>query len=50
MIYKHLPVVLLGAVVLVNILQDRRPKWLPEVLRDWDFLPEFMRSLDPIDR
>merc|ERR1712117_540918 len=42
--------VLLGAVVLVNVLQDRRPKWLPEVLRDWDFLPEFMRSLDPIDR
>lgn len=37
-------------VVIVKILQRKRPNWLPEILRTWDFLPEFMRSLKPYDR
>lgn len=37
-------------VVVVNILQNQRPNWLPAVLRSWDFLPLFMRSLQPYDR
>ena len=41
---------LLAIVVLINVLQEKRPKSLPRSLRDWDFLPEFMRSLDPLDR
>ena len=40
----------LAVVVLINVLQQKKPQWLPEILRDWDFLPEFMRSLDPLDR
>ena len=41
---------ILVVVVLINVLQQKKPEWLPEILRDWDFLPEFMRSLDPLDR
>ena len=40
----------LAIVVLINVLQKKRPKWLPAFLRDWYFLPEVMRSLDPLDR
>ena len=34
-------------------LMQRNPKavkYLPSVLQTWDFLPEFMHSLDPYDR
>jgi sodium-dependent phosphate cotransporter len=37
-------------VVIINLLQRRFPHHLPEVLRDWNFLPLWMRSLEPIDR
>jgi sodium-dependent phosphate cotransporter len=37
-------------VVIVNTLQARKPTVLPEVLKTWNFLPECMRSLAPIDR
>ena len=40
----------LAVVVLINVLQEKRSEWLPRFLRSWDFLPEFMRSLDPLDR
>ncbi|PAA71959.1 hypothetical protein BOX15_Mlig011678g1 [Macrostomum lignano] len=34
----------------VGLLQTHRPDWLPEFLRNWDFLPEPLRSLAPYDR
>lgn len=37
-------------IVLINIFQRKTPKCLPKVLRNWDFLPECMHSLDPLDR
>jgi sodium-dependent phosphate cotransporter len=37
-------------VTIVNVLQTKKPTMLPEVLRTWAFLPEFMRSLKPFDR
>ena len=37
-------------VILINVLQDKRPEALPKKLRNWDFLPEPLRSLDPLDR
>ena len=37
-------------VIVTNILQAKKPNWLPSVLRNWDFLPLWMHSLDPIDR
>ncbi|XP_014662695.1 PREDICTED: sodium-dependent phosphate transport protein 2B-like isoform X1 [Priapulus caudatus] len=33
-------------VIIVNILQSKKPSWLPLVLRDWQFLPWWLRSLD----
>eukprot|EP00064_Thunnus_orientalis_P004752 superscaffoldBa00000442_g4764 len=36
-------------VATVNILQVRRPNCLPIRLRDWDFLPAWMTSLQPLD-
>ncbi|KAG8180735.1 hypothetical protein JTE90_004692 [Oedothorax gibbosus] len=37
-------------VLLVNVVQRRRPSLLPLPLRTWSFLPEWARSLDPLDR
>merc|ERR1711988_764649 len=37
-------------IVAVNIVQRKRPHWLPAALRSWDFLPECLRSLAPLDR
>jgi len=34
----------------VNTMQARCVERLPEKLRTWDFLPEYLRSLEPIDR
>jgi len=46
-----IPVMLLVlAIVLINVVQTSKPEALPTFLRTWDFLPEVMRSLDPIDR
>ncbi|KAG5849660.1 hypothetical protein ANANG_G00113280 [Anguilla anguilla] len=43
-------VALLLLVVVVNLLQSHRPQLLPTVLRSWDFLPVWLRSLEPWDR
>ncbi|XP_071824883.1 sodium-dependent phosphate transport protein 2A-like isoform X2 [Apostichopus japonicus] len=37
-------------VIIVNILQTKKPHWLPKKLLNWDFLPKFMHSLAPLDR
>lgn len=34
---------------LINVLQNHKSHWLPHVLRDWTFLPFWMRSLKPLD-
>ena len=34
----------------VNHFQDTKPDALPGCLRNWDFLPLYMRSLEPYDR
>ncbi|KAM6183817.1 sodium-dependent phosphate transport protein 2C [Erethizon dorsatum] len=36
--------------ILVNVLQQRRPSWLPHSLRSWAWLPLCLRSLEPWDR
>lgn len=46
-----LPIVLMilfyGA---ISLLQRKMPIFLPKVLRNWQFLPEPLRSLAPLDR
>ncbi|KAH9515787.1 hypothetical protein Btru_012006 [Bulinus truncatus] len=37
------------AATAVNVLQARRPGWLPKKLRTWDFLPKFLHSCAPYD-
>jgi len=37
-------------ILIVNVLQKRKPDVLPEVLKTWDFLPAWMRTLEPMDR
>ncbi|XP_029706194.1 sodium-dependent phosphate transport protein 2B-like [Takifugu rubripes] len=37
-------------ILLINILQKRKPVFLPPGLRSWSFLPLWARSLDPWDR
>jgi len=41
---------LLLLITIVNLLQKKRPKLLPAKLQNWEFLPEPVRSLDPVDR
>ena len=41
---------LAGVVALVNVLQKRKPTWLPKTLRTWEWMPLWMRSLEPMDR
>lgn len=41
---------LLALVVIFNLLQTYYSAWLPIWLQNWDFLPLWMHSLDPIDR
>ncbi|XP_073699048.1 solute carrier family 34 member 2a [Garra rufa] len=36
--------------IIVNIIQNRKPQWLPSALRSWDFLPLWAHSLEPWDR
>ena len=37
-------------IVIVKILQAKKPRFLPRILRDWKFLPIYFRSLEPYDR
>ena len=37
-------------IVVVKILQAKKPEWLPRKLRNWKFLPIYFRSLQPYDR
>jgi len=32
------------------VFQRHRPEWIPATLRSWDWLPKWMRSLEPADR
>jgi len=43
-------VILIAVVIIINVMQSKRPNWLPSVLRSWDWLPLPLRSLQPYDR
>ncbi|GLD46652.1 sodium-dependent phosphate transport protein 2A-like protein, partial [Lates japonicus] len=42
-------IIVIISVVTVNMLQVRRPDFLPLRLQNWDFLPVWMTSLQPLD-
>uniref|UniRef100_A0A8C9YIR0 Sodium-dependent phosphate transport protein 2A n=1 Tax=Sander lucioperca TaxID=283035 RepID=A0A8C9YIR0_SANLU len=37
-------------ITLVNVMQAHSPRHLPAKLQSWDFLPQWMHSLKPLDR
>lgn len=41
---------LLIAIGIINVLQSRKPKVLPQKLRSWDWAPIWLRSLEPYDK
>ncbi|XP_019717882.1 sodium-dependent phosphate transport protein 2B-like isoform X2 [Hippocampus comes] len=43
-------VALLIIIVVINVLQKRKPECLPAALRSWDFLPLWAHSLEPWDK
>lgn len=46
-----LPIVLLFIIIIIiNVLQRKRPGVLPNVLKSWEFLPLWCHSLKPVDR
>jgi len=42
--------ILFTAIIIINVLQNKKPSVLPGFLRSWAWLPEWMHSLDPADR
>ncbi|CAL4120716.1 unnamed protein product, partial [Meganyctiphanes norvegica] len=42
--------IILLLVVLINVTQSKKPSILPSFLQNWDFLPEPLHSLKPLDR
>ena len=42
--------IILLLAILINVLQAKKPEWLPTILRNWNFLPLWMHSLDPLDK
>jgi len=42
--------IILLAVIVINVIQNTHPKFLPKFLQTWNWLPLWMRSLEPIDR
>ena len=43
-------VLLLIFIIIVNVLQNKAPTALPEVLRTWEWAPKWTRSLRPYDK
>ena len=44
------PAMLLAiTVIIINILQRKKPAYLPKMLQNWSFLPKCLHSLDPLD-
>ena len=41
--------VIILTIIVLNIIQYKKKTLLPQVLQNWEFLPEFMRSLKPLD-
>ena len=41
--------IIMICVVVVNLMQRKHPKLLPQILRNWDFMPLFLHSLEPYD-
>lgn len=45
------PIVTLAiAVIIINVMQKRCPRFLPKFLRNWDFLPRPLHSMAPWDK
>ncbi|XP_045172382.1 sodium-dependent phosphate transport protein 2B-like [Mercenaria mercenaria] len=42
--------VLILIIMLIKLIQNKRPQCLPPVMRNWKWLPEPLRSLAPFDR
>ena len=49
-VFVGLVVLVILIVVIVNFLQNKCPKRLPTFLQCWEFLPTFLRSLEPYDK
>ncbi|XP_015794960.1 sodium-dependent phosphate transport protein 2B-like [Tetranychus urticae] len=39
----------ISSIILINLMQSKRPSWLPLKLQTWNWLPLWMHSLDPMD-
>ena len=45
------PIVIISLVIIIiNVLQAKKPQWLPEMLTKWEFLPYWMHSFEPMDK
>ena len=42
-------VAIMVIVAIISVIQRKKPDWLPATLRNWKFLPKWMRSLEPLD-
>ncbi|XP_054907313.1 sodium-dependent phosphate transport protein 2A-like [Poeciliopsis prolifica] len=42
-------IILIISVLMINLLQARKPQFLPPILQNWNFLPIWLTSLQPMD-
>ena len=42
--------IILAVTIVINVLQTKSPDWLPSILRNWNYLPLWMHSLEPLDK
>jgi hypothetical protein len=43
-------VLIIVSVLIINLLQEKKSEILPNILKNWKFLPEPLRSLEPYDK
>lgn len=41
--------ILIILIIIINIIQTKKPSLLPKLLQTWDFLPKWLHSLEPYD-
>jgi sodium-dependent phosphate cotransporter len=43
-------IILVLLIITINIVQSRKPDWLPKRFQTWDWLPLWLRSLEPLNK
>ena len=48
-VFASIAFILMMFVLVVNLLREKKPEWVPQTLKTWKWLPKPLRSLEPYD-